>query len=108
VKSNNGKRHLEVEYQDDSTPGAFHTDDNLPSSMPIKPTKCIKLGNQKRLDLECLLIHRVECGRSINHNHHPEISFFLDTPKLFAGDNKASLLRSIIPITNVDEHLEDN
>ncbi|KAH8747123.1 hypothetical protein BGZ57DRAFT_777353 [Hyaloscypha finlandica] len=78
--------------------------------MATRPTKRIKLGShhQAKLDPEYLLIHKVECGQSINHNHHPETSYFLDPPRLFAKDNKASPLRGTISITDVEEHLEDN
>ncbi|KAE9368086.1 hypothetical protein N431DRAFT_310480, partial [Stipitochalara longipes BDJ] len=57
---------------------------------------------------EYLLVHKVECGRSINHHHHTSTSYFLDPPRLFDGDNKASPLRGTISIANVEEHLEDN
>jgi hypothetical protein len=75
-----------------------------------RPTKRIKLGSnlQADLDPEFLLIHKVECGQSINHNHHLGTSYFLDVPRLFTGDNKASALRGTISITDVEEHLEDN
>ncbi|KAH7370954.1 AAA family ATPase [Rhexocercosporidium sp. MPI-PUGE-AT-0058] len=108
--SSNGKRDVEVSSQDRSTPGVFQAEDELPLSMPAKPTKRIKLGgsHQMHLDPEYLLVHKVECGQSINHNHHPASSYFLDTPRLFAGDNKASALRGTISITDVGEHLEDN
>jgi hypothetical protein len=106
----NGKRDLEESSQDGSPSGDVQAEDELPTSVPVRPTKRIKLGSNPQVDLdpEFLLIHKVECGQSINHNHHPGTSYFLDIPRLFSGDNKASALRGTISITDVEEHLEDN
>ncbi|RKK88613.1 hypothetical protein BFJ68_g14221 [Fusarium oxysporum] len=47
------------------------------------------------------VIHRVECpGSTPVHSRHPAISSFLDVPRLFVGDNKASPLRGRIPDEN--------
>ncbi|KAF5259426.1 hypothetical protein FOXYS1_9954 [Fusarium oxysporum] len=48
-----------------------------------------------------IVIHRVECpGSTPVHSRHPAISSFLDVPRLFIGDNKASPLRGRIPDEN--------
>ncbi|KAF5632038.1 P-loop containing protein [Fusarium sp. NRRL 52700] len=45
-----------------------------------------------------IVIHRVECpGSTPAHSHHPATSSYLDVPRLFADDNKASPLRGRIP-----------
>ncbi|KAJ4027848.1 hypothetical protein NW752_000093 [Fusarium irregulare] len=45
-----------------------------------------------------MTVHRVECpGSTPNHSAHPHLSLYLDVPRLFAGDNKASPLRGRIP-----------
>ncbi|KAH7193903.1 uncharacterized protein B0J16DRAFT_336226 [Fusarium flagelliforme] len=45
-----------------------------------------------------MIVHRVECpGSTPDHSAHPHISIYLDVPRLFAGDNKASLLRGRMP-----------
>jgi hypothetical protein len=108
--STNGKRDLEVSSQGSSSGEDIQAEDEFPSTVPARPAKRIKLGSNPQADLdpEFLLIHKVECGRSINHNHHPETSYFLDVPRLFTGDNKASALRGTVSITDVEEHLEDN
>jgi hypothetical protein len=108
--STNGKRDLEVSPQGSSSSGDVQAEDEFPSTEPARPAKRIKLGSNPQADLDpgFLLIHKVECGQSINHNHHPEASYFLDVPRLFTGDNKASALRGTVSITDVEEHLEDN
>lgn len=43
-------------------------------------------------------IHQVKCpGSSPAHSRHPAIASFLDVPRLFLGDNKASPLRGRLP-----------
>jgi hypothetical protein len=45
-----------------------------------------------------MIVHRVECpGSTPDHSAHPHISLYLDVPRLFACDNKASPLRGRIP-----------
>jgi hypothetical protein len=104
------KRHLEASSQDSPSPSDLQTEDEFQPSMTARPRKRIKLGSshQTQLDPEYLLIHKVECGQSINHNHHTMTSYFLDPPRLFEGDNKVSPLRGRTSITDVEEHLEDN
>jgi hypothetical protein len=105
-----GKRYLETSSSDGSASEAIQSGSSLPPSMATRPRKRLKLGSrpQTQSGPEYLLIHKVECGHSINHNHHPKTSFFLDPPRLFAGDNKTSPLRGTVSISNVAEHLEDN
>jgi hypothetical protein len=55
-----------------------------------------------------LVLHRVICDSGENHTRHKEIAHYLDVPRLFAGDSKASSLRGRKYISNVEEHLEDN
>lgn len=104
------KKGLETPSRYNPSPSDLQTEDEFQPSMSGRPRKRIKLGNSHRTQLspEYLLIHKVECGQSINHNHHIMTSYFLDPPRLFDGDNKASPLRGRISITDVDEHLEDN
>lgn len=108
--SSTEKRDLEVSSDSSPTPSILQMVDDFPSTKSVRPTKRIKLGSshQTQLDPEFLLIHRVECGQSTNHDNHPQTSYFLDAPRLFAGDNKASPLRGTNSITDVDEHVEDN
>jgi hypothetical protein len=109
LASSSGKRAVEESSDKNSSPGRYSTEDGYPTPMPARPTKRIRLGDSHQtLEPEYLLIHKVECGQSFNHNHHPKISYFLDSPRLFTGDNKASALRGTITIPDVDEHLEDN
>ncbi|KAM3070520.1 hypothetical protein ACMFMG_010341 [Clarireedia jacksonii] len=99
----NMKRALEGSSKKSSSPEAY------PNPMPAGPTKRIRLeSSHQALEPNYLLIHKVKCERSLNHNHHPAISYFLDSPRLFAGDNKASVLRGTTTIADVNEHLEDN
>ncbi|KAF4458650.1 P-loop containing nucleoside triphosphate hydrolase [Fusarium albosuccineum] len=45
-----------------------------------------------------LVIHQVKCpGSSPAHSRHPAIASFLDVPRLFQGDSKASALRGRLP-----------
>jgi hypothetical protein len=110
IVSGSNKRDLEVPSQDSSTPSLPPTEDEFPSSMSARPTKRTKPrpSHQTQLDPEYLVIHKVECRQSINHHHRPETSYFLDSPRLFAGDNKASPLRGTVSIADVEEHIEDN
>ena len=106
---NSEKRRMDRLSEDSSPSAILQGEHDMPSSMAARSTKRIKLGSRKtRPDLAHLVLHKVECGRSINHNHHPETSYFLDAPRLFAGDNKASPLRGTSSIANAEEYLEDN
>lgn len=53
-------------------------------------------------------MHKVEWIQNTNHSHHPRTAYFLDPPRLFADDNKASALRGTIPIFEIEDHLDDN
>ena len=109
LMSNSEKRRIDRLSEDSSPSVIVQGEHDLPSSMAARSTKRIKLGRRKtQLDPVHLVLHKVECGRSINHNHHPETSYFLDAPRLFAGDNKASPLRGTSSIANAEEYLEDN
>ncbi|KAF5011009.1 hypothetical protein FDECE_2879 [Fusarium decemcellulare] len=45
-----------------------------------------------------LVIHQVKCpGSSPAHSRHPALASFLDVPRLFQGDSKASALRGRLP-----------
>ena len=48
------------------------------------------------------------CSRTGAHVHHGPDAFFLDVPKLFAGDSKADSLRGKEQISNIQEYLEDH
>ncbi|KAJ5654461.1 ATPaseAAA-typecore [Penicillium lividum] len=51
-------------------------------------------------------VHRVLCSQSSNHESHSGITYFEDTPRLFAGDSKASALRGKSRIHSITEFLE--
>lgn len=58
----------------------------------------------------CLVVHAVSCSReTVGHINHLDTSLFLDQPRLFAGDTKASPLRGInrIPV-DLDSYLDAN
>jgi hypothetical protein len=102
---------LEVSYDRSATPSILQIEDSFLSTKSARPIKRIKLSSshQTQLDPELLLIHQVICEQqSTNHDSHPQTSYFLDAPRLFAGDNKASPLRGKSSISNVDEHVEDS
>ncbi|KAH7191169.1 hypothetical protein DER44DRAFT_677921 [Fusarium oxysporum] len=45
-----------------------------------------------------MVVHQVECpGSTPAHSRHPAMSSYLDVPRLFVGDNKASPLRGRMP-----------
>lgn len=48
------------------------------------------------------------CSRTGTHVHHKSGCFFLDVPRLFAGDSKANGLRGKEEIINIQEYLEDH
>jgi hypothetical protein len=56
---------------------------------------------------EHLIIHQVECTQTPDHRHHSSVAYFLDPPRLFAEDNKASALRGNTPIYDIEEYLEN-
>ena len=53
-----------------------------------------------------LVVHRVSCEGGDNHSRHKPASTFIDVPRLFAGDSKASALRGKGPLSSVEEYLE--
>ncbi|KAB8225697.1 hypothetical protein BDV33DRAFT_230164 [Aspergillus novoparasiticus] len=48
-------------------------------------------------------IHTVVCKNSELHLHHPWTQHYLDVPRLFKGDSKASPLRGLQHIDDIDE-----
>jgi len=56
---------------------------------------------------QLLVFHRVVCEWGKNHREHKSLAYYLDAPRLFEGDSKASTLRGREEITNTDEYLED-
>ncbi|KAI1500278.1 P-loop containing nucleoside triphosphate hydrolase protein [Biscogniauxia marginata] len=56
-----------------------------------------------------LIIHQVRCSReSAAHQRHAESKEYLDVPRLFEGDCRASALRGMSPFPHQDEYLEDH
>lgn len=55
-----------------------------------------------------LLLHQVECSRGGTHSSYNLDSYFLDVPRLFAGDSKATALRGEKEVKYVHEYLEDH
>lgn len=77
------------------------------------------LGHKKRrLDddvpdgsVSFIVIHEIDCsGELRGHSKHPETARFFDTPRLYAGDCKASPLHGLHPVGNKDleDYLEDH
>lgn len=60
------------------------------------------------LESTTITIHTVSCDRRNLHAHHPLEENYLDIPRLFRGDSKASPLRGKIPVGEIDELLEEN
>jgi hypothetical protein len=85
-----------------------HMEEDPAATVP-RPSKRLK-GNiaSFTLDPDFLVIHKVDCDRSNSHAQHLSASYFLDPPRLFAKDNKASYLRGTKLITDVAEYLEDS
>lgn len=57
---------------------------------------------------ETCTIHRVNCTANKDHQEHPSVAYYEDTPRLFAGDSKASVLRGKHNITSVSEFVESH
>jgi hypothetical protein len=56
-----------------------------------------------------LIVHQVTCEQGGTHTNHKTESYFFDTPRLFAGDSKASSLRGSKPGANITkDYLEDH
>lgn len=55
-----------------------------------------------------VIVHLVTCQRHNNHVRHQRSAYFLDIPRLFAGDSKASALRGTHDLSNLKEYLEDH
>jgi hypothetical protein len=55
-----------------------------------------------------VIVHQVSCFRDDNHTHHSSQSQYLDVPRLFAGDNKASALRGKRHFPDLEDYLESN
>lgn len=60
-------------------------------------------------ELRYLVIHEVSCrAEGDGHERHESTTLFLDTPRLFASDSKASILRGLQQIDNLEVYLELN
>lgn len=104
-----GKRSFHEAAYASKTTSHHPTDDEQAAFEAARPTKRIRPGStHEGLNPEYLLIHQVYCELSTNHDDHAEVSNFLDTPRLFAGDNKASALRGKDTIMDIDDYLEDH
>jgi hypothetical protein len=55
-----------------------------------------------------LILHQVKCEPVGTHTNHKTESEFFDTPRLFAGDSKASSLRGKKPAAITQDYLEDH
>jgi hypothetical protein len=56
-----------------------------------------------------LIVHQVKCQQVGTHTNHKTESYFFDTPRLFAGDSKASSLRGTKPAAAITkDYLEDH
>lgn len=53
-----------------------------------------------------LVIHTVDCDSGEAHEDHDISTSFLDHPRLFAGDSKASALRGKKPIDDVNSYIQ--
>jgi len=53
------------------------------------------------------ILHRVTCDCRKNHSKHKHLAHYLDAPRLFEGDSKASTLRGRRQILDIEEYLED-
>ncbi|ETS73988.1 hypothetical protein PFICI_13854 [Pestalotiopsis fici W106-1] len=64
----------------------------LPSGKPFKRRrKCSTDSNQN--NVRSLIVHRVHCSQSMPGHDRHDPKLYLDQPRLFAGDTKASALR---------------
>jgi len=53
------------------------------------------------------ILHRVTCNLKKNHGNHRHLAHYLDAPRLFEGDSKASALRGRRQILDTEEYLDD-
>lgn len=67
-----------------------------------------KRPNPKSQYSRILVVHIVNCGKSGAHADHDGEITYLDRPRLFAGDHKASILRGERKIEDLDEHIEQH
>lgn len=64
--------------------------------------------NPKTQYLRILVVHIVHCGGSGAHVEHEDRLTYLDRPRLFAGDHKASILKGERKIEDLDEYMEQH
>lgn len=57
---------------------------------------------------QTLIVHKVNCDQTKHHQDHPSTHNYLNVPRLFEGDSKASPLRGTAPIDVIDKLLEEN
>ncbi|KAL4786979.1 P-loop containing nucleoside triphosphate hydrolase protein [Aspergillus varians] len=55
-----------------------------------------------------LVIHRVICRPGRDHDGHPSMAEYFDTPRLFRGDSRASHLRGENPLEDTEEYLKEH
>ena len=60
------------------------------------------------LQAQSLTLHQVMCSKTGTHIHHHSNRFYLDCPKLFAGDSKADSLRGKKEVPNFFQYLESH
>jgi len=60
------------------------------------------------LQAQSLTLHQVLCSKTGIHIHHHSNRFYLDCPKLFAGDSKANSLRGKKEVSNFFQYLESH
>jgi hypothetical protein len=58
------------------------------------------------LSISTRILHRVDCKKKGHHAEHPGIAHYVDVPRLFRGDSKASFLRGKAAILNTEVYLE--
>ncbi|KAL4938527.1 hypothetical protein BDV06DRAFT_215021 [Aspergillus oleicola] len=86
-------------------------------SVPLKRQASIEPDGSPRLargprsppirenEFQPFILHRVVCSSAGAHAGHPSVADYLDAPRLFSGDSKASNLRGKNPIQETGERL---
>jgi len=95
--------------------GRGEISDDLPHGFPktVGASQEANRGKRSRLNFSLnlpryVIVHQVSCLGGENHTRHSSQSQYLDVPRLFAGDSKASALRGKRHFPDLEDYLESN
>lgn len=70
------------------------SDDGLATeSRPSSRRRADESSTSNNSQHQILVVHNVKCSGTHDHGSHPEQEIYLDQPRLFKGDSRASVLR---------------